>query len=91
MPHVFSREIRSVLNGFGSSRTDVPRSVLPCTQQEAMKEADADGSGSVSFGELASLMHKLKKDPNSSSAFVRKIHKAPAAVSHNPGLEVLRG
>lgn len=48
-----------------------------------MKEADTDNGGSVSFGELAALMHKLKKDPNaaaSSSAFVNKIHKAPAQV-----------
>lgn len=46
-----------------------------------MKEADADGNGVVSFAELVSLMHRLKKDPSSaSSVFVRKIHKAPAQV-----------
>ncbi len=50
--------------------------------QESMKEADTDNDGSVSFGELAALMYKLKKNPNSgTSAFVRKIHKAPAQVS----------
>ncbi|CAM9190224.1 unnamed protein product [Ectocarpus sp. 4 AP-2014] len=52
--------------------------------QESMREADTDNNGSVSFGELASLMHKLKKDPNSNSAFVRKIHKAPA--QHSGGM-----
>lgn len=46
-----------------------------------MKEADTDNTGVVSFGELAALMHKLKKDPSSTSAFVKKIHKAPAQVS----------
>lgn len=46
-----------------------------------MKEADTDNNGVVSFGELAALMHKLKKDPSSTSAFVKKIHKAPAQVS----------
>lgn len=45
-----------------------------------MKEADTDDNGVVSFGELAALMHKLKKDPSSTSAFVKKIHKAPAQV-----------
>ena len=49
--------------------------------QESMKEADTDNDGAVSFGELAALMHKLKKDPNSgTNALVRKIHKAPAQV-----------
>lgn len=45
-----------------------------------MREADADRDGVVSFGELVSLMHRLKKDPVASSLFVRKIHKAPAQV-----------
>lgn len=45
-----------------------------------MKEADTDDNGVVSFGELAAVMHKLKKDPASTSAFVKKIHKAPAQV-----------
>lgn len=45
-----------------------------------MRETDTDNDGVVSFAELVSLMHKLKKDPNSSNLFVRKIHKAPAQV-----------
>lgn len=45
-----------------------------------MREADTDNSGTISFGELVTFMHKLKKDPTSASAFVRKIHKAPAQV-----------
>lgn len=45
-----------------------------------MREADSDNSGTVSFAELVALVHKLKKDPNASNAFVRKIHKAPAQV-----------
>lgn len=46
-----------------------------------MREADADGSDTITFGELVSVMHKLKKDPNSAAAtYVRKIHKAPAQV-----------
>eukprot|EP00752_Nemacystus_decipiens_P007180 g6429.t1 len=52
--------------------------------QESMKEADTDNDGVVSFGELAALMHKLKKDPSSTSAFVKKIHKAPA--QHSGGM-----
>ena len=46
-----------------------------------MKEADTDNNVVVSFGELAALMHKLKKDPGNTSSFVKKIHKAPAQVS----------
>lgn len=49
-------------------------------KKESMKEADADSNGVVSFAELVSLMHRLKKDPHASSLFVRKIHKAPAQV-----------
>lgn len=46
-----------------------------------MREADADRSETITFGELVSVMHKLKKDPNSAAAtYVRKIHKAPAQV-----------
>lgn len=45
-----------------------------------MREADADDSRSVSFAEIVTVMHKLKKDPSTSTAFVRKIHKAPAQV-----------
>lgn len=45
-----------------------------------MKEADVYNGGSVSFGEVVSIMHKLKKD-STSSVNVRKIHKAPAQVS----------
>lgn len=64
---------------------------IPCFSmlllQESIKEADTDNGGSVSFGELVALMHKLKKDPNaaSSSAFVNKIHKAPAQVRECAG------
>ncbi|CAM9433997.1 unnamed protein product, partial [Sphacelaria rigidula] len=47
-----------------------------------MREADADSNGVISFAELVSLMHRLKKDPSSaSSVFVRKIRKAPAQYS----------
>lgn len=69
----FSPEPRSIVSCLCSYR-------LSSVPQEAMKEADTDGSGGITFGELAALMHKLKKDPNSNSAFVRKIHKAPAQV-----------
>lgn len=52
-----------------------------CFLQESMREADADSNGVISFAELVSLMHRLKKDPSSaSSVFVRKIRKAPAQV-----------
>lgn len=54
-------------------------------RQETMREADTDSDGVVSFAELVSLMHKLKKDPNASSLFVRKIHKAPAQVRQKRG------
>lgn len=46
-----------------------------------MKDADVYNGGSVSFGEVVSIMHKLKKDTGASSVNVRKIHKAPAQVS----------
>lgn len=52
--------------------------------QEAMKEADVYNGGSVSFGEVVSIMHKLKKDNTASSMNVRKIHKAPA--QHSGGM-----
>ena len=46
-----------------------------------MREADTDGSDTLSFAELVTVTHKIKKDPNSTSAtYVRKIHKAPAQV-----------
>lgn len=45
-----------------------------------MREADTDSDGVVSFAELVSLMHRLKRDPSASSLFVRRIHKAPAQV-----------
>lgn len=48
-----------------------------------MRETDTDNDGVVSFAELVTLMHKLKKDPNSSNLFVRKIHKAPAQVRND--------
>lgn len=63
------------------SRIGVARACLFFAgNQESVREADTDNDGLVTFGELASLMHKLKKDPSSNSAFVRKIHKAPAQV-----------
>ncbi|CAB1100770.1 unnamed protein product [Ectocarpus sp. CCAP 1310/34] len=70
------QELRALLGQLG----EMPSEKLLQVGQESMREADTDNNGSVSFGELASLMHKLKKDPNSNSAFVRKIHKAPAQV-----------
>ncbi|CAM9964616.1 unnamed protein product [Ascophyllum nodosum] len=71
-------ELRGILSRMGEMPSEKQL-------QDVMREADTDGSDTLSFAELVTVTHKIKKDPNSTSAtYVRKIHKAPA--QHSGGM-----